>query len=244
MLFGLLESISYNLNRKTSNLRLFEFGNTYHKYESGYQEDKHLALAFTGNRSNDHWAVDNRPSEFFYLKGMVKALLERLGINNLKVAKVKNDLICEGITLQSDKAKLVEFGVVDPAVCKKFGIKQEVLFADFQWDAVLEKMGTGRVQIEELSKFPEVKRDLALLLDKEVEFKDLYDYAFKTERKLLKQMDLFDVYLGDKLPDGKKSYALSFVLQDESKTLNDKQIDKVMGRLQEGFAKAFKAELR
>ena len=178
------------------------------------------------------------------MKGVIHALLERLGIRDLKLAKLKNDLLCEGIALQSGKSKLVEFGVVDPAVCKKFGIKQEVLFADFQWDAVLEKMGSGKVQIEELSKYPEVKRDLALLLDEEVEFKDLYDYAFKAERKLLKQMDLFDVYLGDKLPQGKKSYALSFVLQDKSKTLNDKQIDKVMGRLQQGFAEAFKAELR
>ena len=149
-----------------------------------------------------------------------------------------------GISLQLDKSKIVEFGVVSDSILKKFGIKQEVLFADFNWDNVIENVGKKGIKITGLPKYPEVKRDLALLLDENVDFIDLYNYAFQSERKFLKNVDLFDVYIGDKLPEGKKSYALSFILQDENKTLTDKQIDKIMTKLQEGFKKQFEAELR
>lgn len=244
MVFGLLEGLSYNLNRKNSNLKMFEFGNTYHKYDSGYAEDKHLSIAVTGKRTNDHWAQANKASDIFYLKGIVKSLMERLGITGLKYGKTENDIFSEGISLQLGKVKIVEFGVVKSAVLKKFGIKQEVLFADFNWNNVIANVGKNKVKISELPKYPEVKRDLALLLDDKVDFIDLYNYAFQTERNLLKNVDLFDVYTGDKLPEGKKSYALSFILQDENKTLTDKQIDKIMNKLQEGFRKQFEAELR
>ena len=244
MVFGLLEGLSYNLNRKNSNLKMFEFGNTYHKYDSGYAEDKHLSIAVTGKRTNDHWAQANKVSDIFYLKGIVKSLMERLGITGLKYGKTKNDIFSEGISLQLGKVGIVEFGVVKSAVLKKFGIKQEVLFADFNWNNVIANVSKNKVKISELPKYPEVKRDLALLLDDKVDFIDLYNYAFQTERNLLKNVDLFDVYTGDKLPEGKKSYALSFILQDENKTLTDKQIDKIMNKLQEGFRKQFEAELR
>jgi phenylalanyl-tRNA synthetase beta chain len=244
MLFGLLEGLAYNLNRKNSNLKMFEFGNTYHKYESGYAEDKHLSIAFTGKRTSDHWAQANKVTDIFYLKGVVTSLMERLGITGLKYTKTKNDIFSEGISLQLGKIKIVEFGVVKKSILKKFGIKQEVLFADFNWNNVIANAGKKKVKISELPKYPEVKRDLALLLDEKVDFIDLYNYAFQTERNLLKNVDLFDVYMGDKLPEGKKSYALSFILQDENKTLTDKQIDKIMNKLQEGFKKQFEAELR
>ena len=244
LLFGLLESISYNLNRKSSNIRLFEFGNTYHKFDSGYVENKHLGIAFTGNRLRDHWGLSAQASDFFYLKGIVKGLLERLGIVDLKYGKLKNDCFSEGVSLTSGKTKIAELGVVQKSVLSEFGIKQEVIFADLNWDQVLEQAGNGKIKIEELPKYPEVKRDLALLLDTDVNFIDLYNFALQSERKLLKQIDLFDVYVGDKLPEGKKSYALSFILQDKNKTLNDKQIDKIMNKLQHGFIKEFKAELR
>ena len=244
MLFGLLESTAYNLNRKSSNFRLFEFGNTYHNYDSGYVETKHLALVFTGNRTGDHWGLQAQASDFFYMKGLVSGLLERLGVTGTRYGKMKNDMVSEGLALYSGKMKLVEFGVVKPAVLKAFGIKQEVLFADFDWEHVMQSMKGSKIIVEELPKHPEVKRDLALLLDEEVSFVDLHDFAKQAEKKLLKQIDLFDVYLGDKLPEGKKSYALSFILQDKSKTLTDKQIDKIMKKLQQGFEQQFKAELR
>jgi phenylalanyl-tRNA synthetase beta chain len=235
MLFGLLEGISYNINRKNNNLKIFEFGNTYHKYDGGYTENKHLAMAFTGKRSGDHWVSSEKTSDIFYMKGVVKTLMERLGITDMKYSRTNNDIFSEGISLQLDKTKIVEFGVVRDSILKKFGIKQEVLFADFNWNNVIANVG---------KKYPEVKRDLALLLDEKVDFIDLYNYAFQSERKLLKNVDLFDVYMGDKLPEGKKSYALSFILQDANKTLTDKQIDKIMTKLQEGFKKQFEAELR
>jgi phenylalanyl-tRNA synthetase beta chain len=244
MLFGLLESTAYNLNRKSSNFRLFEFGNTYHKYDSGYTENKHLALVFTGNRTGDHWGLQAQESDFFYMKGVVAGLLQRLGVKGTRYGKMKNDMISEGLALYSGKKKLVEFGVVSSNVLKSFGIKQEVLFADFDWANVIQSMEGTRIKVEELPKHPEVKRDLALLLDEEVNFVDLHDFAKQAEKKLLKQVDLFDVYLGDKLPEGKKSYALSFILQDKNKTLTDKQIDKIMKKLQQGFEHQFKAELR
>jgi len=246
LLFSGLESISYNINRRNSSLKFYEFGKTYHKYkyEKGYQEDKHLSLFVTGARSNDSWKVTSQSSDFFYAKGVISALLERLGFNKVKTSPVKSDVFSEGITFGLGKIKLVDFGVVKRSILKEFGIKQEVVFADFNWDNIVKLSGNKKIKVTSLPKFPEVKRDLALLLDHKVAFKELYDTAFQSEKKLLKEVDLFDVYEGDKLPEGKKSYALSFVLQDENKTLNDKQIDKIMQKLQQTFEKNFDAVLR
>lgn len=244
LLFSGLESIAYNINRKNSSLKLFEFGKTYHKYENGYQEDKHLTLFVTGNRTKESWKIATQTSDFFYLKGIVTNLLTRLGISKLKSTPTKSDIFSEGVTLSLGKTKLVDLGVVKRIVLKEFSIKQEVLFADFNWDAILTLVGNKKIKVTDLPKFPAVKRDLALLLDQTVEFKEVYNLAFQAERKLLKEVDLFDVYEGDNLPDGKKSYAVSFVLQDENKTLNDKQIDKIMQKLQQTFEKNVGAELR
>ncbi|CAM1365227.1 Phenylalanine--tRNA ligase beta subunit [Tenacibaculum sediminilitoris] len=244
LLFSGLESVAYNINRKQNSLKFYEFGKTYHKYESGYQEDKHLTLFVTGNRTPDNWRVATQASDFFYLKGIVTTLLSRLGIDNLKTTPTKSDVFSEGITLSLGKTKLVELGVVKRAVLKEFSIKQEVLFADLNWQNILDLVGKKKIKVTDLPKFPAVKRDLALLLDNKVEFKEIYNLAFQSERKLLKEVDLFDVYKGDKLPEGKKSYAVSFVLQDENKTLEDKQIDKIMQKLQQTFEKNLEAVLR
>ncbi|AZJ31832.1 phenylalanyl-tRNA synthetase beta subunit [Tenacibaculum mesophilum] len=244
LLFSGLESVAYNINRKNNSLKFYEFGKTYHKYESRYQEDKHLTLFVTGNRTQDSWKVATETSDFFYVKGIVTALLSRLGIDKLKTTPTKSDVFSEGITLSLGKTKLVELGVVKRAILKEFSIKQEVLFADFNWQNILDLVGKKKIKVADLPKFPAVKRDLALLLDNKVEFKEIYNLAFQSERKLLKEVDLFDVYEGDKLPEGKKSYAVSFVLQDENKTLADKQIDKIMQKLQQTFEKNLDAVLR
>lgn len=244
LLFSGLESIAYNINRKNTSLKLYEFGKTYHKYEKGYQEEKHLTLFVSGERSQASWKVTSQTSDFFYLKGIVTALLDRVGLTNLKTTPVKSDTFSEGVTLSLGKMKLVEFGVVRKKVLKEFGIKQEVLFADFDWDTILKVVGNRSIKVTDLPKFPAVKRDLALLLDEKVSFKEIYNLAFQSERKLLKHVDLFDVYEGKNLPEGKKSYAVSFVLQDESKTLADKQIDKIMQKLQQTFEKNLDAVLR
>jgi len=244
LLFSGLESIAYNINRKNSTLKFFEFGKTYHKYESGYQEDKHLSVFVTGSRTKESWKTLTQTSDFFYAKGVVTALLSRLGFDKLKTTPVKSDVFSEGITLSLGKTKLVDLGVVKRSILKVFGIKQEVIYADINWDNLLKLAGNRKLKVTDLPKFPEVKRDLALLLDNKVEFKDLYNSAFQSEKKLLKEVDLFDVYEGDKLPEGKKSYALSFILQDDNKTLNDKQIDKIMQKLQQTFEKNYDAVLR
>ncbi len=244
LLFSGLESVSYNINRKNNALKFYEFGKTYHKYESGYQEDKHLTLLVTGNRTKDSWKVTSENADFFYLKGIVTSLFSRLGFDNLKTSPAKSDIFSEGLTLSLGKTKLVEFGVLKTSILKEFSIKQEVLFADFNWQNILTLVGNKKIKITEFTKFPAVKRDLALLLDNKVTFKEIYNLAFQSEKKLLKEVDLFDVYQGDKLPDGKKSYAVSFVLQDENKTLADKQIDKIMQKLQATFEKNLEAVLR
>jgi len=244
MLFGGLESIAYNTNRKQKNIRFFEYGKTYHKYESGYQEDKHLALYLSGYQNQNHWQVADTKSDFFYLKATVAALLAKSGINSYKTKPSKNDIFSEGIALFDGKIKVADIGLIKKNITKKFGIKQGVLFADITIQHLYAKSNQYRLKIQDLPRFPSVKRDFALLLDNQVTYEELYMAAFQTERKLLKDVSLFDVYEGKNLPDGKKSYALSFILRDDEKTLNDKQIERVMQKLQHTFEKQFAAELR
>ena len=243
LLFSGLESVAYNINRKNSSLKFYEFGKTYHKYQE-YEEQKHLTLFVTGNKTKESWNVPTVNSDFFYVKGVVDTILSRVGIQNAKVTPVKNDIFSEGVSLGLGKIRLVEFGVVKKSILKEFGIKQEVLFADFNWENIVKLSSSKNFRVTELPKYPSVKRDLALLLDNTTEFKEIYQLAHQSEKKLLKEVDLFDVYEGDNLPEGKKSYAVSFVLQDENKTLNDKQIDKIMQKLQQTFEKNLNAVLR
>ncbi len=244
LLFSGLESVIYNINRKNSSLKLFEFGKTYHKYTEEYQEIKHLSLFVSGDRNKPHWNAPQKSSDFYYLKGVVAALLERLGISKTQIKPCKSDLFVEGISLYRGKVKLVDLGLVNAKIHKEFGIKQEVFYADILWDNVLEQVKNNKVKVKLLPKFPEVKRDLSLLLDEEVKFSEIYNIAFQAEKKFLKAVDLFDFYQGDKLESGKKSYAVSFVLQDESQTLNEKQITKIMNKLQASLEKQLGASLR
>lgn len=244
LLFSGLESVIYNINRKNNSIKFFEFGKSYHKFESGYSEQKHLSIFVSGNRAKESWNTPSLKSDFFYLKGVVSTLLAKVGISNLKVTPTKNDVFSEGISLSLGKIKIADLGVVKGAILKEFGIKQEVLFADINWENVLKVGGKSKVKITNLPKFPAVRRDFALLINEKVTFDEIYRLSFQTEKKLLKEVDLFDVYQGDKLEEGKKSYAVSFLLQDENKTLNDKQIDKIMNKLQQTFEKNLEASLR
>lgn len=243
MLFSGLEAISHNINRRQSDLKLFEFGKTYHNY-SEREEYKHLTLFVTGNRNHESWYTPTQKSDFFYFKGIVISLLERLGITNAKASPIKSDVISEGLQLDFGKIQLVEFGLVSRKILKSFGIEQEVLYADFNWDNMLKVISAKAVKVTEIPKYPEVRRDFALLLDDSVKFEDIYTIAKQTEKKLLKDINLFDVYQGKNLPKGKKSYAVSFMLQDEHKTLTDKHIDKIMKQLQTSFETKLGAELR
>ncbi len=243
LLFSGLEAISYNINRRNSDLKFFEFGKTYHKFESGYEEHKHLTLFVTGNRNQESWTNTQKPSDFFLFKGYVNAVLSRLGIQKTQNIPVTTDVFSEGIAIGFGNEILVEFGVVKKSILKHFDIKQEVLFADFNWALVL-KLLSNKIKFTEIPKYPEVRRDLSLLLDENISFDSIYSIARQTEKSLLKNIDLFDVYQGKNLPEGKKSYAVSFTIQDNTKTLNDVQIDKIMSKLQKNFETELGASLR
>ena len=243
MLFSGLEAVSYNINRKNSDLKLFEFGKTYHKLPSGYDEPKHLSLFITGNNSPKSWSNNQKLSDFFIFKGYVNSILCRLGIQKTINKPLESDVFAEGIAIASGNDTLVEFGTVKKSILKHFDIKQDVFFADFNWNLIL-KLLMNKIKFTDIPKYPEVKRDLSLLLDTAIAFETVYAIARQTEKTLLKNIDLFDVYEGENIPEGKKSYAVSFTIQDNSKTLTDSQIDKIMGKLQSNFETELGASLR
>ena len=243
LLFSGLEAISYNINRRNSDLKFFEFGKTYHKFPSGYEEHKRLTLFITGNRNKESWTNPQKPTDFFLFKGYVNGVIARLGIQKIQNIPMSSDVFSEGIAIGFGNETLVEYGVVKKTVLKHFDIKQEVLFADFNWALIL-KLLSNKIKFTEIPKYPEVRRDLSLLLDDNVTFDSIYNLARQTEKSLLKDINLFDVYQGKNLPEGKKSYAVSFTIQDISKTLTDAQIDKIMGKLQKNLETELGASLR
>ena len=244
MLFNALEALKYNVNRKNSNVKLFEFGKTYHNFKEGRQEPKHLSIIVSGLKNNENWTQNSQKSNFFYFKGIVSSLLERLGIIYFSEIETKNPIFSEGLAHQIGDKCLVDYGIITKNIASNFDIDSEVFYADFKWDNILEQIVTENFKLKTIPKFPKVKRDLALLIDKDISFDSIRECAIKSERNLLKNINLFDVYTGDKLPKDKKSYAVSFTLQDEKKTLTDKQIDKIMKKLQQNFEKDFGATLR
>ncbi|PQB04060.1 phenylalanine--tRNA ligase subunit beta [Aureitalea marina] len=244
MLFGALESVGYNLNRRQQSVKFFEFGKTYHQLADKREEKKHLMILVAGKKNSPNWQSGQDDLDFFYLKGIVSALLERLGIKQYSEQSATEAIFSEGLDLKIKQGTVVRFGVIKKSVLKALDLEQEVIYADFDWDMILNVIGKGNIQFQAISKYPLVKRDFALLLDQQISFDDLSSAAYKTEHNLLKKVQLFDVYTGKNLPENKKSYALSFTLQDDRKTLTDKQIDKVMGKLQKTFEEQFGAVLR
>ena len=244
MLFSGLEAISYNINRRNSDLKFFEFGKTYHKLPSGYEEDKHLTMFITGNTSSETWNQTTAKSDFFLFKGYINTVLSRLGLDaKVNTLPLEMDLFSEGVSLVIGKETIVEFGTVKKNILKHFDIKQDVFYADFDWDRI-QKYVSNKIKFTDIPKYPEVRRDLSLLLDESVTFENIYAIAKQTEKTLLKEVSLFDVYQGKNLPEGKKSYAVSFTIQDNSKTLTDTQIEKIMSKLQGNFEKQLGASLR
>ena len=256
LLFGGLESIAYNANRKNPDLRLFEFGNVYEYNPAkqnhdnpmqAYKEQTHFGLWVTGKRVSGSWAHADEDSTFYELKAYVVNVLRRVGVasEQVVVKKSDNDIYSNAIALETRNGKvLAELGVVSKKLMKAFGIDNPVYYADIHWNEVVKAVNKNVVGFHEISKYPAVSRDLALLIDKNVKFGDIERIANLTERKFLKKVELFDVYEGKNLPEGKKSYAVNFILQDESKTLTDKQIDAIMGKLINNLKKELNAELR
>ena len=256
LLFGGLESISHNANRKSADLRFFEYGNCYYynkekkdaeKVLACYSEDYHLGLWLTGKRVSGSWAHADEDSSVYELKAYVENIFARLGLNmrSIVVGNLTDGIYSAALSYHTRGGKLLAtVGIVSKKITKSFDIDSEVYYADINWKNVLQAIKSVKVSYTELSKFPSVKRDLALLLDKNVQFADIERIAYECERKLLKEVELFDVYEGKNLEPGKKSYAVSFILQDEEKTLNDKQIDKIMSKLIASYEKQLGAKLR
>lgn len=256
LLFGGLESIAHNANRKAGNLRFFEFGNCYRydadrkneeKVLAAYSEEQHLGLWLTGNRVEGSWAHPNEASSIYELKAYAMNVLTRLGIPmaGLLIENGKNDIFAKSLAIADRNGKvLLELGLVKKAILLACEVEQEVYFADFNWTALMKKLPKKEVSYRELSKFPAVRRDLALLLDQGVNFGDIERIAYASEKKLLKKVELFDVYEGKNLEAGKKSYAVAFTLQDESKTMNDKQTEAIMSKILAQLEKQLGAQLR
>ena len=258
LLFGGLESIARNANRKNSDLMFYEFGNCYHFNASvregndenplrAYSEEAHLGLWLTGNKAAQSWVRKEEKTTFYQLHAYVNNILTRLGIdiNTLILERLDNELFSDGLVLKAANGKATGFiGIVNRKVLKAFDIDQEVFYADLEWNQILKLNKQYKAVINDLPKYPEVKRDFALLVDKTVEFADLARAAFGAEKKLLKHVFLFDVYEGKNLEEGKKSYALSFILQDPDNTLKDTQIEAVMNKLKATFEEKFHATLR
>ena len=256
LLFGGLESVAHNANRKNADLKFFEFGNCYHydadkkneeKILSSYTEEYHLGLWVTGQSFSNSWAHADQDSTVYELKAYVENVLKRLGLDlrQLVVGQLTNDVYSTALSIHTKGGKcLATFGIITKKLLKAFDIDNEVYFADLNWKELMKAIRSVKISYKELSKFPGVKRDLALLIDKKIEFAEIEKIAFETERKLLKEVTLFDVYEGKNLEAGKKSYAVSFFLQDETQTLNDKAIDKVMSKLVKNLQDKLDAKLR
>ena len=256
MLFGGFESIAYNANRKNANLRFFEFGNIYLFDEAkkneddpmqAYNEEHHLALWLSGKRVEGSWIHPNEDSSFYELKAYVNNVLSRVGVaQGMLVQKSSdNNIFSKGIALENRGGKtIVDMGVLNKKLQVKMGIDSPVYYAEINWNGLMKMIKKGKVLFSPISKYPAVSRDLALLIDKDVDFATIEQIARQSERKLLKRVELFDVYEGKNLPAGKKSYAVNFILQDEQKTLNDKQIDAIMQKMIQNLKKQIGAELR
>ena len=256
LLFGGLESICRNVNHKMPNLRFFEFGNCYHFSPEknndedpikAYTEEMHLGMWLTGKRVEGSWAHADEQSTFYELKAYVMNIFTRLGVNpGIVVAeKSDNNVFGKALALKARSGKLLcEMGTVSHKLLKKMDIDQDVFYADINWNNIMRAIKKNETLYHDISKFPSVSRDLALLIDKSVEFEQIEQIARQTEKKLLKSVELFDVYEGKNLPEGKKSYAVNFILQDETKTLNDKQIEAIMTKLINNLKQKLGAELR
>ena len=254
LLFGGLESIVHNANRQNKNLKLYEFGNCYfykgtelkEHPEKNYREEEHLGLFITGSRESESWTEKEKTTSFFTIKTIAENIMKRLGLqtSQMQISEIENELFSAVLSYSFNNKTVLNLGIVAKKWLKKFDIENPVYYADFNWDNLFSIHKKHKVLFEELPKFPAVRRDLALLIDKTVKFDQIREIAYKVERKILREVDLFDVYEGKGIPENKKSYAVSFILRDDKATLNDKQIEKTMQKMVDTFSRELGAELR
>lgn len=244
LLFSGLEAVAYNQNRKYPNLKLYEFGKVYHRYQDKFEEKHQLSLFLSGADQPEQWNQKEKPVSFYHLKSAVDTLLQRAGVKDFTTSEAENYLLDYGLSYKFGNKVLVTFGAVAKKELRKADVDQTVFYADFDFDLMLKQAGRNKIVFQEVPKFPAVKRDLSMLVNESVTFNQLKQTALKSERKLIKEVSVFDVYKGEKLPEGKKSYALSFVLLDEEKTLTDKAIDAAMQKIVFNLVKEAGAEVR
>lgn len=244
LLYSGLEAIAYNQNRRNSDLKFYEFGKVYNLDQDAYKENQRLSVFLSGAINTEGWNSKAINVGFYNIKSAVDLVINRLNIKGLVSSETTNPELSSGISYTKGDKVLAEFGAVSKKSLKKLDISSEVFYADFDWDLIIRSVRNNKISYTEVSKFPSVRRDLSMLLNKDISFEQLKQIARKTEKSLLKEVNVFDVYVGDKLPAGKKSYALSFLLQDEEKTLTDKQIDSIMQKLILNFERQAGAEIR
>lgn len=245
MIFSGLDVLKYNINRKKNNLKLFEVGKEYHKSDDGkYVEIEKLALFICGFKNDNHWNTLEKKSDYFFLKGIIKSITDRLGFSNVKSKPITSDYISDGETIFYNKSEILSFGLISRDVCEYFDINEKVLYAEIDVKTVLDKYSIKPVQFKSISKFPEVTRDLSILIDDDLNFDKIYKTTKQIDQNLIKDVSLFDVFEGKNLPKNKKSYGISFKLQDNKKTLSENEIEEVMGKIISRLKKEFNAELR
>lgn len=253
LLFPAMEAVTYNANRQNADLKLYEFGKIYHFQPTNsdnklkaYKERQQLAITLTGNKTPENWNAPVNATNFYELKAHAENVMQRLGVDADQIQQeyFANDICREGLIYYYNKKEIARLMIVSKQVKNLFDLKNDVYFAQLEWEYLVKLYGKVKTQFKEVSKFPAVRRDMALLLDKHITFDQLKQAAMKAEKKLIKNIGLFDVYEGENIEEGKKSYALSFILQDETKTLKDKQIDKIMNKLKGTFEHQFDAQLR
>jgi phenylalanyl-tRNA synthetase beta chain len=244
MLYSGLEVIAYNQNRKMSDLRFYEFGKTYHKPENVYQEQLHLSLFLTGQTLSESWLGKGDKYNFYHLKQLVHMILTKLGHHHFSQTVHQQSPFDYALVLSNEGIEIARFGLVNRSVLTKFDIKQEVFYADLNWSYLLDKSQFVHVQFTALPKFPAVKRDLALVVNQNISFEQIEQLTHLESKKLLQQIALFDVYKGDKIEAGKKSYAISMTFQHPDKTLTDQEIEKLMSRLMTKFETELGATIR
>ena len=244
MLFSGLEVTSHNINRKQSDLKLFEFGKTYKIIEENRVEAKKLSLYITGDLFKKNWNSDKIKSDYYYTKGIVKSLLDRLAIKNTISKPTTLSNLKEGESLFLGKKEIVTYGSVKKEILDSFNIDQEVFYVEFKWDTIISMTSYKPIHVNEIPKYPEVSRDLSILIDKNIDFASIFNSCIKIDKKLIKDISLFDVYEGNKLPANKKSYGISLAISSSDKTLSDKEIDNIMGKVIKNLNSNFGAELR
>jgi phenylalanyl-tRNA synthetase beta chain len=254
LLFGGLEAVARNSNFRNADLKLYEFGNVYFfdgskVYDNpvkNYSEEEHIGLWVTGKKEIENWAAKETRTSIFTLKSYLENILQRLGIptESCQIESITSDIISEGLEYKYKNMPVAQIGIVNRKLLKTLDINTEVFYADIHWTLLLKAIKNIKVSYTPLPKYPEVRRDLALLIDRDVQFSTIKALALRTERQLLRNVSIFDVYEGNNLPEGKKSYAVSFILRDDEKTLDDKQIEKTMSRLISTFQRELKAQIR